>query len=417
MNIRTFSVSVQGASHIKKGRICQDASRDYSDDKMSIAVVCDGHGGDDYIRSDIGAELCTGVAIESIKSFLTKMTAKKMFEHKDKWEELLRHLEKCIITRWREAVKEHYKDNPFTDSDLAVVSDKNKKRFEAGRTEIAYGTTMLAIARTDDFWFIMQIGDGKCVAVNQGGELDFPLKKDDPRCVMNATTSMCDSDAINSFRHFLREKIPSAIFIGTDGVDNSFTGKEQLIKLYQTILYSFGTEGYEQALSELKDYLPRLSAKGSGDDISMAAILDLDAIAELDIVKSFDKEKEKERVAQNARIRAEKDAEEKRLAEERFKKQQDIKETEAKEAEPLPKTVTNIESMAEADEISETDEQVAELSEISDAQEKSPEVSEYTDNMEEVAETSETDEQVTEQPEISVSDKESPKTVEKNDMK
>ena len=76
--------------------------------------------------------------------------------------------------------------------------------------------------------------------------------------------------------------------------------------IYKTILYSFGTSEFERAKNDLKDYLPRLSAKGSGDDVSIAAIFDFDIVPELEVVKDFDREKEKARVEENARKEAEK---------------------------------------------------------------------------------------------------------------
>ena len=66
--------------------------------------------------------------------------------------------------------------------------------------------------------------------------------------------------------------------------------------------------------------MPRLSAKGSGDDVSIAAILDLDLLPELDIVKEFDREKEKARIEENARKEAEKNEAEKRRVEEEHAK-------------------------------------------------------------------------------------------------
>ena len=47
MNAKSFNLSVQGASHIKRNKECQDSSISYSDEKIAIAIVCDGHGGDD----------------------------------------------------------------------------------------------------------------------------------------------------------------------------------------------------------------------------------------------------------------------------------------------------------------------------------------------------------------------------------
>ena len=75
------------------------------------------------------------------------------------------------------------------------------------------------------------------------------------------------------------------------------------------------TTDFDAAKADLEDYLPRLSAKGSGDDVSIAAVMDLDIIGELETIKDYDREKEKARVEENARIEAEKAAEERRRIE------------------------------------------------------------------------------------------------------
>jgi len=335
MNAKSFNLSAQGASHIKKNKECQDASRSYYDEKMAIAIVCDGHGGDDYMRSAVGSTLAAAVTEKNIKNFLEGYTKDQFFAEPEK---LLKNLEASIINGWNEAIKLHFSTNPFVESELSGVSEKARKKYtQDGRIESAYGTTVIAVAMTNEFWFGIHIGDGKCVAVNPEGKFVQPIPWD-PKCFLNATTSMCDSDALDRFRHFYSEKLPVAVFVGSDGIDDCFKNNEQLHNLYKTILYSFGTEDFEKAQADLKDYLPRLSAKGSGDDVSIAAMFDFDLVPELDVVKDFDREKEKARVEENARLEAEKnEAERKRLEEEHAKFQRE-KNGSAKRA-PQPQKV------------------------------------------------------------------------------
>lgn len=327
MNAKTFHFSFQGASHIKKNKECQDASSSYQDDECVIAIVCDGHGGDDYVRSAIGSTLGCGVAEKNIKKFMLSVNKEVFFSDPDKH---LKILEASIINGWNEAISTYHKSNPFKESELNVVSEKAKKRYvEEGRIESAYGTTMIATAMNHEYWFAIHIGDGKCVAVNPEGVFKQPIPWD-PKCFLNATTSICDSDAIDRFRHFYSEKLPAAVFIGSDGIDDCFSNNEQLHNLYKTMLYSFATTDFQEACDGLADYLPRLSAKGSGDDVSVAAILDLDLIPELSIVKEFDREKEKARVEEIARKEAEKNEAEKRRVEEEHAKFQQMNNAKTK---------------------------------------------------------------------------------------
>lgn len=303
MNIKSFHISVQGASHIKNNKECQDASVSYSDETCSIIIVCDGHGGDDYVRSAVGSSLATKVTEKNVKNFIKTISAEDMRKDHKK---LLKNLEASIINDWNEAVYAYNGQNPFTEEELSIVSEKAKKKYIIdGDIESAYGTTVIAVAVTNEYWFGIHIGDGKCVAINPEGKFSQPIPWDE-KCFMNVTTSICDSTALDNFRDFYSEKLPIAVFIGSDGIDDSFTNNEQLNHLYKTVLYSFASNSFENAYEDFKDYLPRLSLKGSGDDMSVAAILNLDMIGELEVVKSFDAEKEKKRLKEKAQVEAEK---------------------------------------------------------------------------------------------------------------
>lgn len=332
MNAKSFNLSAQGASHIKKNKECQDASESYFDEKMAIAIVCDGHGGNDYMRSAVGSTLAAAVAKKNIMNFLNAITKEQFFANPEK---NIKNLEASIINGWNEAIYTHFNQTPFTEAELSGVSEKARRKYtQNGCIESAYGTTMIAVAMTREFWFGIHIGDGKCVAVNPEGKFVQPIPWD-PKCFLNATTSICDSDALERFRHFYSEKLPAAVFVGSDGIDDCFSNNEQLHNLYKTILYSFGTCEFESAKNDLNDYLPRLSAKGSGDDVSIAAMFDFDIVPELEVVKDFDREKERARVEENARKEAEKNEAERRRIEEEHTKVQQQHNVRAKVGKPI----------------------------------------------------------------------------------
>ena len=241
MNAKSFNLTAQGASHIKKNKECQDASLSYQDENCAIAVVCDGHGGDDYVRSAIGSKFASAIAKKNIQKFLLGMDKEKFFLNPDKQ---LKILEASIISHWNESVSDYHSKHPFDEAELIVVSEKAKKRYlEDGKIWSAYGTTLIAVAMNEDYWFAIHIGDGKCVAINHAGEFKQPIPWD-PKCFLNATTSICDSDAIDNFRHFYSDKWPAAVFVGSDGIDDCFNNNEQLYNLYKTVLYSFATTDF-----------------------------------------------------------------------------------------------------------------------------------------------------------------------------
>ena len=309
MNAKSFHVSVQGASHIKKNKACQDASLSYYDEDCVIAIVCDGHGGDDYMRSAYGSQFGVKVAEENIKNFIKNINADELRQNH---RVLIKQLEASIINDWNESIYAHFEQNPFTETELEVVSEKARKKYlDNNRIESAYGTTMIAVGMTKEFWIGLQIGDGKCVAVNPEGKFLQPIPWDN-KCFLNATTSICDSHAIDNFRYFYSEKLPIAVFVGTDGIDDCFKNDEQLNNLYKTVLYSFMTTDFDVAVNDLSEYLPRLSAKGSGDDVSVAVMIDFDRIRDIDEVREFDEEKEKAKVEELRKVEMQKEEEERK---------------------------------------------------------------------------------------------------------
>ena len=62
----------QGESHKATNKVCQDYSSIYIGNECSIAIVCDGHGGERYFRSDIGAKMAADVTTECVKEFLAE---------------------------------------------------------------------------------------------------------------------------------------------------------------------------------------------------------------------------------------------------------------------------------------------------------------------------------------------------------
>ena len=275
MNFKAFHMSERGESHLHDGRVCQDSSASFSDECGTVAVVSDGHGGCDYVRSQIGSAMACEAAVKNIRRLFENISPEAFLAEPDM---MLIQLEAAIINDWNESVRSHYEANPFTEEELDCVSEKAGASYRSGlRIERAYGATLIAAAVTRDYWFGIQIGDGKCAAFDEAGICTQPIPWDE-KCFLNKTTSICGSDALRDFRHFYSEKIPTAVFMGSDGIDDSFKNEEDMYDFYKTILYAFSISDYTQAVDELKAYLPRLSKEGSADDVSIAAWMDMDAL-------------------------------------------------------------------------------------------------------------------------------------------
>lgn len=267
-----FAFSEQGYNHIKADKVCQDSSGHYSDDLMAVVVVADGHGSDNYPRTDRGSSFAVEATITAIREFV-KTVEDSVIDISEDSDSYLEQLAKNILANWYAAVDADLEKYPFSEEELSKVSDKYKKRYMSGqRQEKAYGTTLIAVCQTRNYWFGMQIGDGKCVCISQDGSMYEPIPWDED-CQATITTSICDSEAIEEFRYCFMKECPVATLMGTDGIDDSYADAEEMYVLYRSILAIFAEHGRETGESEIQAFLPGLSRKGSGDDVSIAGIV------------------------------------------------------------------------------------------------------------------------------------------------
>ncbi len=284
-DIFAFSATEVGYNHTKINKVCEDASDFYDDDDMHICVVADGHGSDNYPRTDRGSGMAVNSAIKCTVDFVKKANPDDVLLDEKHGFSMLIQLAKSILMDWHNSVELDYENNPFTESELSIVSEKYKKRYldensENRRIEKAYGCTLIIFAVTEWYSFGMQIGDGKCIYINCDGDFSEPIPWDD-NCQLNVTTSICDDDSIDEFRFFITNQKPAAVFCGSDGIDDSYANINELYALYRSILKIFADHGVDVGKNEIKEYLPVLTKKGSGDDVSIGLIMDYPCIIQL----------------------------------------------------------------------------------------------------------------------------------------
>jgi hypothetical protein len=286
ISMKAFNRISIGHNHIRVNKVCEDASGSYTSDTMTIAVVADGHGSDNYPRTEIGSRFAVQAAMNCVKEFMERFAPDEL-NNEINHSTIFAQLSKSILSAWHTLVEDDCTENPFSESELAVVADKYKKYYQSGENAAkAYGTTLIIIGATIEYWFGLHIGDGKCVSVDKEGNFSQPIPWDD-NCHSNITTSICDSDASDEFRYFVSKEIPLAVFIGTDGIDDSYSGNDELASFYRSVLTIFGEHGFEVGCDEVEKYLPTLSQRGSGDDVSIAGILNIEKIAaSVDLLKA-----------------------------------------------------------------------------------------------------------------------------------
>lgn len=304
-NIELLGHTCIGASHISSGKPCQDYSLNYSWDYGKLIIVSDGHGSDKYFRSDRGSKFAVEVtksaivsfvenfnSIESLPNFKARGISGISDESSDDYtpidydyESTFRHLFDYIVSEWYRLISDDWENNPPTDEEYekadSTKSGKVKGFFNTSTPDLAkaYGCTLIAAVRAKDYWFAFQLGDGKCIAFNDDGTWFEPIPWDS-RCFLNQTTSLSGQGS-ESFRYCIGSKQIPALFIGSDGMDDSYPPISCLANWYKLILKKIDEHDCEKVQEMLVDFLPQLSKQGSKDDMSLRFWVDLDKLSEL----------------------------------------------------------------------------------------------------------------------------------------
>ncbi|HBB71580.1 MAG TPA: hypothetical protein DCZ71_03120, partial [Ruminococcus sp.] len=286
---KAFAESVTGRSHTLTGKICQDSVGISENDRMSLAVVADGHGGKMYIRSDKGSAFAVEAAVSCIGRFVSsiapdddvcdgRMIPLSELMSPVHGEELIRNLEKSILVEWHRLVNQHHSAFPFSEEELEGLQPKEQRRLMGSDFCHAYGSTLIAAAVTEQFCLIIQIGDGYAVTVSGDGSASVALELD-PLCHDNVCTSICQENAPEHFCHVLLTDIPAAVFAASDGVDDSYPGRSALLHFYNGLTSGFAS-GTDEGIDTVRRFLPRITDMGKGDDTSIVGIIDNSRIAD-----------------------------------------------------------------------------------------------------------------------------------------
>jgi hypothetical protein len=302
-NKKVFAVTVQGANHIDSGKECQDYSLAVHGDRYfyetcigkdntwerkkqplikpkpfcCMAIVADGHGGDAYFRSAKGSQFAAESARNCIAEFLR--TQKKQPTKAE-----VKQLVRSVIKTWNDKVEADFTVKPFGNSELSALSDEDRARYNGGEDpRHAYGTTLIVAVMCENYWFGFHIGDGRCTVLNNDGSFSQPIPWDD-RCFLNKTSSICDDDAAERARVYIAADSPIAIFVCSDGIEDCYPvndNDKHLAKFYRALAVSFAEQEFDAVYADIKETLPIMSKKGSGDDMSLAGILDVNALNQI----------------------------------------------------------------------------------------------------------------------------------------
>lgn len=295
--MRCFNYTCQGESHKSTNKECQDYSLTWQseDGNTTIAIVCDGHGGSSYFRSATGAQFAAEITLQQIQEFLSVVNTGtfstqslisvgtvETVETETGINGVMRRLFESIYYHWRNAITEDGK-REITEWEQANVEQKYLHLLDdENRIVKAYGCTLMAYVQTKEFWFAFHLGDGKMVMLDAQYTFSQPVPWDE-KCFLNKTTSLCGSEPIKDFRFCVQGNgaFPVAMFLGSDGIDDTFGDSSKLYSFYGDVIKELATQGQESVETTIKEDFPQLSRIGSHDDMSVAVVYDESKVKEV----------------------------------------------------------------------------------------------------------------------------------------
>ncbi len=303
--IYTFNKTVRGHLHVMNEFPCEDSSASFSDEngRYYIAVVADGHGSKSCFRSEFGSKAAAETAVSCLQQFAESAMVSEETEdrfYKDilsnpRYRQMtIRRLTDTIIAGWHDRVLADYTSNPPTIEEMG----ESASEYENGKNILhIYGTTLIAALKMRECLILLHQGDGRCDVFYSDGSVDQPIPWD-KRCEDTATTSLCDSDAAEAFRSCvvnLNEHQVTACLLGSDGVEDAYRdtyeslggthvlmgGVHTYYKDLLCLIAKTELQLFEESLGAmLEDFSAngKFSRSGSGDDVSVAGIVDTEAI-------------------------------------------------------------------------------------------------------------------------------------------
>jgi hypothetical protein len=294
--------------HITRNIPCEDFSSSVSAGRYHIAVVADGHGASVCFRSKRGSKFAVESAVDCLGYFAgvtlqsrdsEERFYKDMFSNPRFRKNQVRHLTDTIIAEWYNRVMVDYRDNPLSKEEQLLVS--------GDRIEHIYGTTLIAALWLPKCLILLQQGDGRCDVFYGDGSVDQPIPWD-KRCQDFTTTSLCDEDVAVSFRSSvinLEKKPVIACYLGCDGVEDAYRdtyedcgGRHTVMAgvhtFYKELTRQIAVEGKKVFEANIENFLSYFSENGifsrggSGDDVSVAGIVDTAAV--VDYVKQYERD-------------------------------------------------------------------------------------------------------------------------------
>lgn len=260
-----FGASIQGASHIRNGRECQDSLKKVIKDSGAVILsVADGHGSDSCPYSKTGSFAAVNVFCKIMGDYLDT--------YADQQEMLFTFLKREGDTKIAQEIDAEWKRRILrlhTRCKREMPLDENRNK-DKGAVYKLYGSTLLGLVMTEDFLFAFQLGDGDIVKVSENGV--YPVIEAD-KILGTETHSLSKSEswkkAITRIRRREEnEQLPAMYMLSSDGLSNSYKNDEAFQKTCMDYYALLKEHGVKAVSARLKTWLQETSEMGSGDDIT-----------------------------------------------------------------------------------------------------------------------------------------------------
>ena len=265
MTRSVFGESVQGASHIRSGKECQDSLKKIEKDEDTVILaVADGHGSDSCPYSKTGADIAVNVFCKIMEDYLDT--------YAEQPEMLLTFLKRegdtkvaqAIDTEWKRRVLKTHSNNK-RETTLDAEGNKDKEAIYK-----LYGSTLIGLVITKEFLFAFQLGDGDIMEVSKTGVQNV-IEAD--KILGTETHSL---SKVESWKKAITctkkkegpQKLPVMYMLSSDGMANSYKNEEEFKKTCSDYYHLLVKHGAKAVSDSLKDWLDETSRLGCGDDIT-----------------------------------------------------------------------------------------------------------------------------------------------------
>lgn len=266
-----YGASVQGASHKRSGKVCQDSHRiDFNKD-IVIVSVADGHGSESCPYSKTGSTIAVNVFYSVMSTYYNSFKnsrngLKKLMRFLNREGEL--KVAQTIDQEWKRRVyKQHVNRKRKLPVDVSGKVDKNT-------IYKMYGSTLLGLVITKYFVFSFQLGDGDICSVSTDN-IEYMIQPD--KLLGVETHSLCKKDswknAISSIqiKNDLKE-YPHMYMLSSDGMSNSYRTQNEFEKACKDYYAVIETYGFEAIEDNLEEWLLETTEEGCGDDVTAVLV-------------------------------------------------------------------------------------------------------------------------------------------------